>query len=124
MQDPPWTNITISGGDIIETTGLIFAMLDQLGHSMNFTYTVVTPPDEQVAGVRKANGEWSGIIGQVVRNEVFMGAAALTISQDRNQVVNFSIPLDLQPYTLMFRRPQEQSKALLFIEPFKPLVIN
>ncbi len=51
-----------------------------------------------------------------------MGAAPFTISADRNTAVNFSTPFDLQPYTFIYRRPQEVSKALLFIKPFTPLV--
>jgi hypothetical protein len=36
--------------------------------------------------------------------------------------VNFSIPVSLEPYALMYQRPQEESRALLFIYPFQPLV--
>ena len=36
--------------------------------------------------------------------------------------MNFSTPFDLQPYTFMFRRPTEQSKAALFTKPFTTLV--
>ncbi len=68
------------------------------------------------------DGKWTGMIGQVANREVFMGAAPFTISANRNQVVNFSTPFDLQPYTFMIRKPQELSKALLFIKPFTPLV--
>ena len=51
-----------------------------------------------------------------------MGAAAFTIAQDRQEVVNFSLPIDLQPYTFLFKRPTEVSKAILFIRPFTNLV--
>ena len=51
-----------------------------------------------------------------------MAAAPLTISADRQLYVNFSAPFDLQPYTFMHARPKGSSKALLFVDPFTPLV--
>ena len=54
--------------------------------------------------------------------DVFMAAAPLTISADRQLYVNFSAPFDLQPYTFMHARPKGSSKALLFVDPFTPLV--
>ena len=62
------------------------------------------------------------MMGQLVRDEVFLGAASFTISQDRQEVIKFSQPIDLQPYTFMFQRPQELSRTLLFIKPFTNLV--
>ena len=55
-------------------------------------------------------GAYNGMMGQLVRDEVFLGAASFTISQDRQKVVKFSTPIDLQPYTFMFQRPQELSR--------------
>ena len=106
-------------GDIYNQTGLIFAMLSELGRSLNFTYVVVTPQDGEY-GVKR-DGKWTGIVKMIEDEEVFMGAAALTISADRQEVVDFSIPFDLQPYTIMFRRPQELSKALEFIRKSQPV---
>ena len=37
--------------------------------------------------------------------------------------MNFTVPLDLQPYTFMYRRPTTLSRAGLFIDPFTPLVL-
>ena len=52
-----------------------------------------------------------------------MGAAAFLMSEERQRVINFSTPIDLQPYTFMYARPQEKSRVLLFIQPFTNLVI-
>ena len=51
-----------------------------------------------------------------------LAAAAFAISHERMQAVNFSYALDLQPYAFMYRRPKEVSRAILFIDPFTPLV--
>ena len=49
-------------------------------------------------------------------------AAAFAISHERMQAVNFTSALDLHPYAFMYRRPKEVSRAILFIDPFTPLV--
>ena len=36
--------------------------------------------------------------------------------------VNFSMSLDAQPYTFMFARPKQLSRAYLFIQPYTPNV--
>ena len=67
-------------------------------------------------------GKFNGIIGMVERGEADLSAALLIINEERAGAVNFSLPISLEPYTLMFQRPQEESRALLFIYPFQPLV--
>ena len=47
------------------------------------------------------------IIRQLVDKEVVMAAAAFAISHERMQAVNFTSPIDLQPYAFMYRRPKE-----------------
>ena len=108
---------------MLESSGLIFALLDEIGNRMNFTYQVVTPPkDDQYFGAVQSNGEFNGVIGMVERGEAHLSAALLIVNEERSNAVNFTIPISLEPYALMFQRPQEMSRALLFIYPFQPLV--
>jgi hypothetical protein len=124
-----------------------------VSHKLNFTFVVREPADGQW-GVIKA-GVWNGLIRwsssacwqcdctaphcrQVMDKEVMLGAAAFTVSHERmqvppggrsvgtaGQVVNFTVPIDVQPYTFMYRsarppllslprRPAEISRAGLF----------
>ena len=62
------------------------------------------------------------MVGQLINQKVFMAAAALTITGDRELYVNFSKPFDMQPYTFMHKRPQELSKVMMFVDPFTPTV--
>jgi ionotropic glutamate receptor len=97
-------------------------MLDEIAERLNFTYIVV-PPQDNAFGVKKSgSNEFTGMVGQLIRQEVFMAVAPITISADRQNFVNFSVPFDLQPYTFMFRRPQELSRTFLFVQPFTLLV--
>ena len=122
FQYPPWHAIEYdNGGNIIKYSGLVFSMLDELGKRLNFTYNVISPRDKYF-GAPKSNGQFSGVIGQIQRGEAQLGATIMIVDRDRQKAVNFTIPISLEPYSLMFKRPQEQSKTLLFIDPFTPLV--
>jgi hypothetical protein len=57
------------------------------------------------------------------RKEVVLAAAPFTINTEPLDVINFTYPFDIQPYTFMYRRPRELSRTLLFVNPFTPLVI-
>ena len=70
----------------------------------------------------QTGGQWSGMINQLINDEVVVAAAAFAVSHERRQVVNFTEALDIQPYAFMYRRPKQLSKALLFISPFTPYV--
>ena len=56
--------------------------------------------------------------------KVAMAAAGFTVTADRMSAVNFSMSLDAQPYTFMFARPKQLSRAYLFIQPYTPNVIT
>ena len=59
FQYPPWHSVKLdSVGNVIESYGLIFALLDEIGGRMNFTYHVVTPSsDDQYFGAPQPSGE-------------------------------------------------------------------
>ena len=95
--------------------------MDEISHNLNFTYIVKEPADG-LWGVKQQNGKWNGLIRQIVDEEVFMASAAMAISAERLDVVNFSIPIILEPYRFMYRRPTEVSRAALFFLPLTPFV--
>ena len=141
FQDFPWTILEEDDSGMIKTSGLVFAMLDEIASALNFSYSVV-PPEDNSMGFRKkvlicsifdmlnnycsitlkGTNEFDGMIGQLINQEVFMAAAALTVIDDRQMYVNFSKPYDIQPYTFMYKRPTELGKEMMFIDPFQPLV--
>ena len=104
----------------VKYSGLIFALLDEISYTLNFTYVVREPADGLWGS--QVNGQWNGLIRQVMDKEVMLAAAPIPISLERQQVVNFTTTLDRQPYTFMYRRPEEISKAILIMYPFTPFV--
>ena len=108
-------------GKFIKYSGVIFELLNQISHKLNFTYSVHEPPDG-LYGNEQSDGSYNGMIKQVMNKEVMLGAAAFATTLDRMKVVNFTQALDLHPYAFMYRRPRQLSRTVLFIDPFTPLV--
>ncbi|KAF2354013.1 Ionotropic glutamate receptor L-glutamate and glycine-binding domain [Trinorchestia longiramus] len=114
---PPWQKLEEVGGKVVGHSGLMFDILDELSHRLNFTYEVVTPTDG-MWGVRDRNGRFNGMMQQLINKEVLVGCAAFTVTDVRKKYVDFSAVVDKQPYTFMIARPQELSRVILFMEPF------
>lgn len=58
------------------------------------------------------------IVKMVQTKEVFMIACAYTITEQSKTLVNFTIPISTQTYSLLSARPKELSRAFLFMSPF------
>ncbi|XP_069688761.1 probable glutamate receptor [Periplaneta americana] len=68
----------------------------------------------------KRNGTWTGIIGIVMRKEVDIGMASLTISTSRLKVVDFLLPLLSGMGEIYIREPDESKMYWnIFLVPFK-----
>jgi hypothetical protein len=83
---------------------------------------VVQPPADGKWGVKDKDGNWNGMVGMVQKNEVLIAVASMVVTDERRQIISFTDTIDRQPYTFMYGRPQELSRALIFIEPFTPRV--
>ena len=120
FQYAPWMTYVHDTKGKVKYSGLIFALLDMIGTRLNFTYIVKEPAD----GLWGTNedGEWNGMVKQLIDREVLIAAASFAVSQERQQVVNFTSSIDLQPYSFLYRRPKEISRAGIFIKPFTPFV--
>lgn len=58
------------------------------------------------------------MIEVIQQKQVFLGAGAFIITAERKRVINFTIPVGIEPYTFLVARPRELSRALLFLSPF------
>ncbi|ELU07547.1 hypothetical protein CAPTEDRAFT_219746 [Capitella teleta] len=59
--------------------GLAFDILNELMLKLNFTYVIHRPPDGQW-GTQDANGQWTGMIGQIVRKPIWRGSTAMLLA--------------------------------------------
>ena len=66
----PWTILEKDhGGDVVSSSGLVFAMLDEIASTLNFTYTVLPPDDNSFGFKKKGSNEYDGMVGQLINQE-------------------------------------------------------
>ena len=111
VNDPPYLTLK-KVGDTLMGSGVMAEYMDLLGSKLNFTYTLI-----QASG----NSE-SGIIRQLVRNEVFMAANPVLMADKNLKQVDFAGTVEYQRYKIMYKMPGEEPKIYLFYKPFTPLV--
>lgn len=132
FHNPPWQIIKIGSNGSTIYAGLVFDVISEMAHNLNFSFTVEVI--NTGFGSRNASGNASynvlemadlvtnfipqRIIDLVRSKSVFMGACGFTITDESKEIVNFTNPISTQTYTFLVARPRELSRALLFMSPF------
>ncbi|XP_060542936.1 glutamate receptor ionotropic, delta-2 isoform X3 [Pantherophis guttatus] len=69
--------------------GFSIDVLESLSTYLGFTYEIYVAPDQKY-GLPLENGTWNGLIGELVLKRADIGISALTITPDRENVVDFT----------------------------------
>jgi hypothetical protein len=83
---------------------------------MNFTYTVILPPDGEY-GVIQPDGRWSGMVKLLANQEVDIATADFAVSQERSTVITFASPIYETYFSLFIKNPSETFNIMAYIEP-------
>jgi hypothetical protein len=83
---------------------------------MNFTYTVIVPPDGEY-GVIQPDGRWSGMVKLLANQEVDIAAADFAVSLERSTVITFASPIYETYFSLFIKNPSETFNIMAYIEP-------
>ena len=51
-------------------------------------------------------------------NRIIFGAVASTVNERYKKLINFSIPISIQPYSFIVAKPKEISRIYLFTAPY------
>lgn len=63
-------------------------------------------------------GGWDGIVGELVRHEADIAVASMTITSERERVIDFSKPFMSLGISIMIKKPMKQKPSLLsFLNP-------
>ncbi|XP_066500137.1 glutamate receptor ionotropic, delta-2 isoform X1 [Hoplias malabaricus] len=69
--------------------GFSIDVLDALANYLGFKYEIYVAPDHKY-GSQQADGTWNGLIGELVFKRADVGLSALTITPERESVVDFT----------------------------------
>ncbi|XP_050438335.1 ionotropic receptor 93a isoform X2 [Adelges cooleyi] len=133
---PPWQIINYnSTGHLVGYSGLVFDVMNQLANTLNFTYNVIIVPNNQansnhtrtvftrnsILGEQDAvipNELWDKTIQLIRSNKIFIAAAAFSVKEVNQMLINYTTHLSIEPHQILVTRPKELSRALLFTAPF------
>ncbi|TWW77271.1 Glutamate receptor ionotropic, kainate 4 [Takifugu flavidus] len=108
----------LEGNDRYE--GFCVDMLKELADILKFKYRIRLVGDGHY-GVPGANGTWTGMVGELISRKADLAVAGLTITAEREKVIDFSKPYMTLGISIMYRvhlgrRPGYFS----FLDPFSP----
>ena len=75
----------------LQLTGICIKILKQLSRDLNFEYNI-SRIDDAHYGSEMTNGEWSGLIGELQRDNADIAIQAISVTEERSRVVNFTAP--------------------------------
>ncbi|VDI36281.1 Hypothetical predicted protein [Mytilus galloprovincialis] len=102
-------------------TGLCFDILNEIARRLNFTYSVIIPPDGAF-GAELPNGTWTGMVGMIQSEQADLVVSSLTINSDREKVIDFTYPFLFDHVTVVYAKPGERKWRTL-IKPFETSVL-
>ncbi|XP_005092578.2 uncharacterized protein LOC101847409 [Aplysia californica] len=115
--EPPFVFRNDSGGGVPRYYGYSMDVLDEISRRVGFSYTV-RECDRGGYGVLK-NGEWTGCIGNVVRGEADVVLGALTVTAERDRVVDFSLPYyDFAGIQILMKRQAAEINLFYYANVF------
>ncbi|XP_037810946.1 ionotropic receptor 93a [Lucilia sericata] len=129
VHNPPWQILKKdSRGNIIEHSGIVMEIVKELSRMLNFSYKLhdahaITNDEQMGQNETDLLGTLTYIIPyQVVEllqsNKFFMAAVAATVDEPDKKHFNYTIPISIQKYSFLSRKPDEVSRIYLFTAPF------
>ncbi|PNF39891.1 hypothetical protein B7P43_G01962 [Cryptotermes secundus] len=95
--------------------GYCIDLLQKLSELMDFDYEIV-PPANGEFGKRYPNGTWDGMVGDLAMGETDMVIAPLTMTSEREEVIDFVAPyFDQSGISIVIRKPVRKTSLFKFM---------
>ncbi|GIY25019.1 glutamate receptor 4, partial [Caerostris darwini] len=102
--------------------GFVVDLLEQLTLVTGKKFRLQVVKDGRYGWLR-SDGQWNGMIGELVNNETDMVLADLTKTSERAEVISFSTPFMTLGLNLLVSRPQDQPEGPVSFRPFAFLTV-
>ncbi|CAG5114538.1 unnamed protein product, partial [Candidula unifasciata] len=103
-------------GPNLDLEGYCIDLIEALARSEQFEYQVYVSKD--YGDKNETDGTWNGIIGQLINKERDIAVAPLTITEDRERVVDFSKPFMNTGISIMIKKPDKTKPGVFsFMDP-------
>ncbi|OAD59386.1 Glutamate receptor, ionotropic kainate 2, partial [Eufriesea mexicana] len=106
-----------NGNEIFE--GYCIDFMKRLSEEMQFDYDLVIPRDRQF-GKKLPNGQWDGLIGDLAKGETDIVVAGLTMTSEREEVIDFVAPyFEQSGIQIVIRKPVRKASLFKFMTVLK-----
>ncbi|KAL0280963.1 UNVERIFIED_CONTAM: hypothetical protein PYX00_002104 [Menopon gallinae] len=96
-------------------TGYCVDLAYKLSEMMNFDFEF-SPPKSGDFGVKQPNGKWDGLVGDLARGETDIVVAAIMMTSEREEVIDFVAPyFDQSGISIMIRKPVRPTSLFKFM---------
>ncbi|KAI8481708.1 hypothetical protein Bbelb_405450 [Branchiostoma belcheri] len=94
-------------------------LLAWLSAELGFTYELYEVADGEYGRYKQENASWTGMVGDVVAGTADMAAAIVSITSQRQDVGDFTLPFYSNGITLAMRKSQPSKSNWGFVKPFE-----
>ena len=107
---------TLVGNDRYE--GFNVDLIEEISQILGFHYTIKLVADGNYGSFDKVKGEWSGMIGELQSQKADLVVADITITYEREQGVDFTMPFMNLGVTILYKKPTKKDPNLFsFLSP-------
>ncbi|XP_018331081.1 glutamate receptor ionotropic, kainate 2 isoform X2 [Agrilus planipennis] len=98
--------------------GYAVDLIHEISRILGFNYTIRLAPDGRYGSYNKKTKEWDGMIKELLDQKADLAIADLTITYDREQAVDFTMPFMNLGISILYRKPIKQPPNLFsFLSP-------
>ncbi|CAB3367343.1 Hypothetical predicted protein [Cloeon dipterum] len=106
----------LSGNDQFE--GYAIDLIEEISKILGFNYTFKLVPDGRYGSLNRETKEWDGMVRELLEQRADLAIADLTITYDREQAVDFTMPFMNLGISILYRKPIKQPPNLFsFLSP-------
>lgn len=111
------TSEHLVGNDRFE--GFCVDLIEKVAGILKFNYTFVLEPNDIYGSRNKETKEWDGMIKTLLDHKADLGIVDFTITYEREEAVDFSMPFMNLGIGIIFKKPQKKAPSLFsFMSPF------
>nr|XP_006822967.1 PREDICTED: glutamate receptor ionotropic, kainate 2 [Saccoglossus kowalevskii] len=97
--------------------GFCVDLLEEISQILGFKYKIELVPDGKY-GAPEEDGQWNGMVGQLIARKADLAVAPLTISYIREKVIDFAKPYMNTGISILYRVPESKNPGVFsFLSP-------
>ncbi|XP_031625101.1 glutamate receptor ionotropic, kainate 2 [Contarinia nasturtii] len=98
--------------------GYAIDLIREISMILGFNFTFRLVPDGRYGSINKLTGEWDGMVRELLEQRADLAIGDLTITYEREQVVDFTMPFMNLGISVLYRKPVKQPPNLFsFLSP-------